>query len=125
LTCLAWTARASKLALLIRNSDSERGSDFDFGLLSAEFQLQACRDKTLVKTYAKLHRAHVDTMAGLLTKLFAKLDRIPLCAERPCRNYPGVDHGPLSAKNECAGIFAKRFRYGGDSPVLGLDLQER
>ncbi len=54
-----------------------RGSDFDFGLLSAEFQLQACRDETFAKTYAKPHRPHRDTMAGLVTKLFSKLDRIP------------------------------------------------
>jgi AcrR family transcriptional regulator len=68
---------ASELVSLIRNSESSRVSDFDFGLLSAEFQLQACRDKTFAKTYAKLHRTHVDTMAGLITRLFAKLDRTP------------------------------------------------
>src|SRR6202522_2672093 len=68
---------ASELVSLIRNSESGRVSDFDFGLLSAEFQLQACRDKTFAKTYAKLHRTHVDTMAGLITKLFVKLDRTP------------------------------------------------
>jgi AcrR family transcriptional regulator len=68
---------AAELLSLIRNSEGRRSSDFDFGLLSAEFQLQACRDKTFAKTYAKLHRAHRDTMAGLVTKLFAKLDRIP------------------------------------------------
>jgi TetR/AcrR family transcriptional regulator, transcriptional repressor of aconitase len=68
---------ASELVLLIRNSESSRVSDFDFGLLSAEFQLQACRDKRFAKTYAKLHRTHVDTMAGLIIKLFAKLDRTP------------------------------------------------
>jgi AcrR family transcriptional regulator len=66
-----------ELVSLIRTAQSERTSDFDFGLLSAEFQLQACRDKTFAKTYGKLHRTHIDTMAGLVTKLFAKLDRIP------------------------------------------------
>ncbi len=74
---LALDVPASELLSLIRNSETERRSDFDFGLLSAEFQLQACRDKTFAKTYAKLHRTHRDTMAGLVTKLFAKLDRIP------------------------------------------------
>ena len=74
---LARDIPASELLSLIRNSETGRGSDFDFGLLSAEFQLQACRDKTFAKTYAKLHRTHRDTMAGLVTKLFAKLDRIP------------------------------------------------
>jgi TetR/AcrR family transcriptional regulator, transcriptional repressor of aconitase len=68
---------ASELLSLIRHSETASGSDFDFGLLSAEFQLQACRDKTFARTYAKLHRTHLDTMAGLVTKLFAKLDRIP------------------------------------------------
>jgi AcrR family transcriptional regulator len=66
---------APELLSLIRNSESGRGSDFDFGLLSAEFQLQACRDKAFAKTYAKLHRTHRDTMAGLVTMLFAKLGR--------------------------------------------------
>jgi AcrR family transcriptional regulator len=74
---LAQDIPASELLSLVRNSETERGSDFDFGLLSAEFQLQACRDKTFAKTYGKLHRTHRDTMAGLITKLFAKLDRIP------------------------------------------------
>ena len=74
---LARDIPASELLSLIRNSETGRGSDFDFGLLSAEFQLQACRDKTFAKTYAKLHRTHRDTMAGLVIKLFAKLDRIP------------------------------------------------
>jgi TetR/AcrR family transcriptional regulator, transcriptional repressor of aconitase len=73
---LAQDIPAPELLSLIRNSDG-RGSDFDFGLLSAEFQLQACRDKTFARTYAKLHRTHRDTMAGLVAKLFAKLDRIP------------------------------------------------
>jgi AcrR family transcriptional regulator len=74
---LARDVSAPELLSLIRDSEAWRGSDFDFGLLSAEFQLQACRDKTFAKTYAKLHRTHRDTMAGLITKLFAKLDRIP------------------------------------------------
>jgi TetR/AcrR family transcriptional regulator, transcriptional repressor of aconitase len=74
---LAKDIPASELLSLIRNSETGRGSDFDFGLLSAEFQLQACRDKTFAKTYAKLHRTHRDTMAGLVTKLFAKLGRTP------------------------------------------------
>jgi hypothetical protein len=74
---LARDVPAPELLFLIRDSEAWRGSDFDFGLLSAEFQLQACRDKTFAKTYAKLHRTHRDTMAGLITKLFAKLDQIP------------------------------------------------
>jgi AcrR family transcriptional regulator len=74
---LAQDIPAPELLALIRNSETGRGSDFNFGLLSAEFQLQACRDKTFAKTYAKLHRTHRDTMAGLVIKLFAKLDRIP------------------------------------------------
>ena len=69
---LAQDVPASELVSLIRNSESSRVSDLDFGLLSAEFQLQACRDKAFAKTYAKRHRTHVDTMAGLITKLFAK-----------------------------------------------------
>ena len=67
----------SELVSLIRNTQSEGASDFDFGLLSAEFQLQACRDKTFANTYGKLHRTHIETMAGLVTNLFARLERIP------------------------------------------------
>jgi TetR/AcrR family transcriptional regulator, transcriptional repressor of aconitase len=74
---LAQDIPGPELLSLIRNSETGRGSDFDFGLLSAEFQLQACRDKTFARTYAKLHRTHRDTMAGLVTKLFAKLGRVP------------------------------------------------
>ena len=32
---------------------------------------------SIAKTYGKLHRTHLDTMAGLVAKLFAKLGRIP------------------------------------------------
>jgi AcrR family transcriptional regulator len=74
---LAMDISASELLSMIRNSETEHGSEFDVGLLSAEFQLQARRDKTFAKTYAKLHRTHLDTMAGLVAKLFAKLDRVP------------------------------------------------
>lgn len=74
---LARDIPASELLSLIRSSETGRRSDFDYGLLSAEFQLQACRDKTFAKTYGKLHRTHLDTMAGLVAKLFAKLGRIP------------------------------------------------
>lgn len=74
---LAQDIPASELLSLICNSETGRGFDFDFRLFSAEFQLQACRDKTFAKTYGKLHRTRRDTMAGLVTRLFAKLDRIP------------------------------------------------
>ena len=74
---LAHDISASELLSRIRNSETERSNDFDLGLLSAEFQLQACRDKAFAKTYARLHRTHRDTMAGLVLKLFAKLDRTP------------------------------------------------
>ena len=67
----------AELLSLVRNTQSEGASDFDLGLLSAEFQLQACRDKTFAKTYGKLHRTHIETMTGLVTRLFAKLDRVP------------------------------------------------
>src|SRR3984957_20056068 len=69
----------SELVSLIRNTQSEGASDFDLGLPPAEFQLQACRDKTFAKTYAKLHRTHIETMAGLITRLFAKLGRTHPC----------------------------------------------
>jgi AcrR family transcriptional regulator len=74
---LARDIPVSELIVLIRNTQSGRVSDFDFGLLSAEFQLQACRDKTFAKTYARLHRTHIATMAGLVSRLFARLNRTP------------------------------------------------
>ncbi len=74
---LAQDIPAPELLSRIRSSETGRGADFDFGLLSAEFQLQACRDKAFARTYARLHRTHRDTMAGLVVKLFAKLDRPP------------------------------------------------
>ncbi len=113
---LARDIPASELVSLIRNSESDRVSDFDFGLLSAEFQLQACRDKTFAKTYAKLHRTHVDTMAGLITRLFAKLDRTPpVDAKGSCRHHHGVDDGALFTKNKRARTSAKGISYCGDS----------
>ena len=74
---LAQDIPASELLSLIRNKENDVISDFDFGLLSAEFQLQACRDRVFAKSYAALHRKHIETMAELVTKLFAKLDRVP------------------------------------------------
>ena len=74
---LARDIPAQEIVRLIRNSESGDVTDFDYRVLSAEFQLQACRDKTFAKTYAKLHRTHVETMAGLVAKLFAKLNRTP------------------------------------------------
>jgi AcrR family transcriptional regulator len=74
---LSQDATGPELLALIRDSEGWRDSDLDLGLLSAEFQLQACRDKKFAKVYSKLHRTHRDTMAGLVSKLFAKLDRVP------------------------------------------------
>jgi AcrR family transcriptional regulator len=74
---LARDIPASELLSLIRNLDAGHGSEFDFGFLSAEFQMQACRVKTFAKTYVRLHQAHQDMLAGLITRLYAKLDRTP------------------------------------------------
>ncbi|MHB1599819.1 MAG: TetR/AcrR family transcriptional regulator [Acidimicrobiales bacterium] len=74
---LAQEIPIAELLSMIRTYDPGYESDFDCGLLSAEFQLQASRDKTFAKKYAKLHRTHRDTLAGLIEKLFAKLGRTP------------------------------------------------
>ena len=119
---LAQDIPASELLSLIRNSETGRGSDFDFGLLSAEFQLQACRDKTFAKTYAKLHRTHRDTMAGLVTKLFAKLDRIPPCAPKDLADIIMALTTGLSLQGtSMQGALRKGFVTEAILLVLGLD----
>jgi AcrR family transcriptional regulator len=116
---------ASELVSLIRNSESGRVSDFDFGLLSAEFQLQACRDKTFAKTYAKLHRTHVDTMAGLVTKLFAKLDRIPPSDPKDLADIiMALTTGLSLQRTSTQGPLRKGFVTKAILLVLGLDLIE-
>ncbi len=115
------TFPASELVSLIRNSESNRVSDFDFGLLSAEFQLQACRDKTFAKTYAKLHRTHVDTMAGLITKLFTKLDRTPPSEPRDLAEIiMALTTGLFLQRTSVQGPLRKGFLTAAILLVLGL-----
>ena len=122
---LAQDVPASELVSLIRNSESSRVSDFDFGLLSAEFQLQACRDKTFAKTYAKLHRTHVDTMAGLITKLFAKLDRIPPSQPKDLADIiMALTTGLSLQRTSVQGPLRKGFLTAAILLVLGLDSSE-
>jgi TetR/AcrR family transcriptional regulator, transcriptional repressor of aconitase len=116
---------ASELLSLIRNSESDRGSDFNFGLLSAEFQLQACRDKTFAKTYAKLHRTHRDTMAGLVIRLFAKLGRTPPSAPKDLADIIMALTTGLSLQGTSVqGPPRKGLVTGAIFLVLGLDLSE-
>ncbi|QHN05327.1 helix-turn-helix transcriptional regulator [Granulicella sp. WH15] len=116
---------ASELVSLIRNSETGRVSDFDFGLLSAEFQLQACRDKTFAKTYAKLHRTHVDTMAGLITKLFTKLDRTPPSEPRDLAEIiMALTTGLSLQRTSVQGPLRKGFLTAAILLVLGLDRTE-
>ena len=122
---LAQDVPASELISLIRNSESSRVSDFDFGLLSAEFQLQACRDKTFAKTYAKLHRTHVDTMAGLITKLFAKLDRIPPSQPKDLADIiMALTTGLSLQRTSVQGPLRNGFLTAAILLVLGLDSNE-
>ena len=115
----------SELVSLIRNTQSEGASDFDFGLLSAEFQLQACRDKTFAKTYAKLHRTHVDTMAGLITKLFAKLDRTPPSEPRDLAEIiMALTTGLSLQRTSVQGPLRKGFLTAAILLVLGLSSIE-
>jgi AcrR family transcriptional regulator len=116
---------ASELISLIRNAESSRISEFDFGLLSAEFQLQACRDKTFAKTYAKLHRTHVDTMAGLITKLFAKLDRTPPSQPKDLADIiMALTTGLSLQRTSVQGPLRKGFLTGAILLVLGVDVIE-
>jgi len=119
---LAQDVPASELISLIRNSESSRISDFDFGLLSAEFQLQACRDKTFAKTYTKLHRTHVGTMAGLITKLFAKLDRTPPSEPKDLADIiMALTTGLSLQRTSVQGPLRKGFLTAAILLVLGLD----
>ena len=119
---LAQDVPASELISLIRNSESSRISDFDFGLLSAEFQLQACRDKTFAKTYTKLHRTHVGTMAGLITKLFAKLDRTPPSEPKDLADIiMALTTGLSLQRTSVQGPLRKGFVTEAILLVLGLD----
>src|SRR3984957_10073453 len=122
---LAQDIPASELVSQIRNSESSRVSDFDFGLLSAEFQLQACRDKTFAKTYAKLHRTHVDTMAGLIAKLFAKLDRTPPSEPKDLADIiMALTTGLSLQRTSVQGPLRKGFLTAAILLVLGLDSSE-
>ena len=115
----------SELVSLIRNTQSEGASDFDFGLLSAEFQLQACRDKTFAKTYAKLHRTHIDTMAGLITRLFAKLGRTPPCEPKDLADIiMALTTGLSLQRTSIQGPLRKGFLTAAILRVLGLDRVE-
>jgi AcrR family transcriptional regulator len=123
---LAQDVPATELLSLIRNSEGNRGGpDFDFGLLSAEFQLQACRDKVFAKTYAKLHRTHRDTMAGLVAKLFAKLNRIPPSDPKDFADIiMALTTGLSLQRTSVQGNLRKGFVTGAILLVLGLDLIE-
>jgi TetR/AcrR family transcriptional regulator, transcriptional repressor of aconitase len=122
---LAQDVPPSELVSLIRNSESSRVSDFDFGLLSAEFQLQACRDKTFAKTYAKLHRTHLDTMAELITKLFVKLDRTPPSTPKDLADIiMALNTGLSLQRTSVQGPLRKGFLTTAILLVLGLDPSE-
>jgi AcrR family transcriptional regulator len=122
---LAQDIPASELVSLIRNSESGRVSDFDFGLLSAEFQLQACRDKMFAKTYAKLHRTHRDTMAGLVTMLFTKLGRTPPSAPKDLADIiMALTTGLSLQRTSVQEPLRKGLVTGAILLVLGLDPNE-
>lgn len=122
---LAQDVPAPELLSLIRNSESGRGSDFDFGLLSAEFQLQACRDKAFAKTYAKLHRTHRDTMTGLVSMLFAKLNRTPPSAPKDLADIiMALTTGLSLQRTSVQGPLRKGLVTGAILLVLGLEPTE-
>jgi TetR/AcrR family transcriptional regulator, transcriptional repressor of aconitase len=74
---LAQEMSGEELLSAVRNYQDGRDSDFDFSQLAAEFQLQASRDATFAKAYAKLTRSHRDSLVGVLERLYAKLGRVP------------------------------------------------
>src|ERR1700761_6444112 len=122
---LAQDISASELLSRIRNSEIDRSNDFDFGLLSAEFQLQACRDKAFAKTYAKLHRTHRDTMAGLVTRLFINLGRTPPSAPKDLADIiMAVITGLSLQRSSVQGPSRKGFVTEAILLVLGVHPQE-
>jgi TetR/AcrR family transcriptional regulator, transcriptional repressor of aconitase len=72
---LARNLSGEELLTIVRQYQPGHMDDFDCTLLTAAFELQACRDATLAKAYARLHRSHRDKLAGLIAKLFLKLGR--------------------------------------------------
>ena len=68
---------AEELLSAIRSYQGGPDSDFDFAQLAVEFQLQASRDATFAKAFAKLNRNYRDSLIGVLEKLYAKLGRTP------------------------------------------------
>jgi TetR/AcrR family transcriptional regulator, transcriptional repressor of aconitase len=74
---LAQEMSAKELLSAIRSYKSGPDSDFDFAQLAVEFQLQASRDATFAKAYAKLNRDYRDSLIGVLEKFYAKLGRTP------------------------------------------------
>jgi len=68
---------AEQMLVAIRNHQSGPESDFDFAQLAVEFALQASRDPTFAKAYARLNRNFRDSMIGVLEKLYTKLGRVP------------------------------------------------
>jgi TetR/AcrR family transcriptional regulator, transcriptional repressor of aconitase len=119
---LAQEIPVAELLSLIRAYDPGYESDFDCGLLSAEFQLQASRDKTFAKKYAKLHRTHRDTLAGLIDKLFVKLGRTPPSPPQDLANIlMGMATGLSLQRTSAHGPSRKGFVAEAYLLVLGLE----
>jgi TetR/AcrR family transcriptional regulator, transcriptional repressor of aconitase len=74
---LAQEMSAEELLSAIRSYKSGGDSDFDFAQLAVEFQLQASRDATFARAYAKLNRNYRDSLIGVLEKFYVKLGRTP------------------------------------------------
>lgn len=119
---LAQDIPANELLDQIRDSEGWRNNEFNFALLSAEFQLQACRDKSFAKTYAQLHRTHRDTMAGLVSKLFAKLGRVPPADPKALADIiMALTTGLSLQRSSTQGAARKGFPTEAILLVLGLD----
>ena len=74
---LAQEMSAEELLSAVRNYQAGPESDFNFAQLAVEFELQASRDATFAKAYAKLNRNYRDSLIGVLEMLYAKLSRTP------------------------------------------------
>lgn len=70
---LACGSTAKDLLNKIRDYYNQAEADLDWGLLSAEFQMQASRDRAFAKSSSKLFLAHTDSLTLLIQDLFEKL----------------------------------------------------
>ncbi|MHB8301968.1 MAG: TetR/AcrR family transcriptional regulator [Acidobacteriaceae bacterium] len=72
---LASGSTAKGMLEKVRGYYTQVEADLDWGLLSAEFQMQASRDPAFAKLFSRLFAVHRDSLSRLIQDLFTKLGR--------------------------------------------------